>query len=170
MGVNASGEATFKGAVTATSLNLGTNQISTDNIAGLANVATSGNYSDLNNKPTIPSTVEDLGFETGNLMYKGDVTTTTKTDSDGVSYTEISVPTSDPNNPITYASYSTDKYLVFGRGKEGDNIILSTDGLLTANNAIIYGTVYATNGEFTGKIIANEGNIGGHNGFSIVSN
>ena len=38
---------------------------------------------------------------------------------------------------------------------------VSTQGLLTAANAVIYGTVWATNGEFTGKIHATEGDIGG---------
>lgn len=38
---------------------------------------------------------------------------------------------------------------------------VNTDGLLTAKNALIYGTIYATNGKFSGEIIANAGRIGG---------
>jgi hypothetical protein len=33
--------------------------------------------------------------------------------------------------------------------------------LLTANNAVIYGTVYATNGSFSGKVESTSGHIGG---------
>ena len=37
---------------------------------------------------------------------------------------------------------------------------VSTQGLLTAANAVIYGTVYATSGKFTGEITATSGKIG----------
>ena len=40
---------------------------------------------------------------------------------------------------------------------------ISKDGLLEANNAIISGTVYATDGEFSGKISATKGDVGGWN-------
>ena len=38
---------------------------------------------------------------------------------------------------------------------------VDSNGLLTASNAIIYGTVYATNGSFSGEIISTSGTIGG---------
>ena len=44
-------------------------------------------------------------------------------------------------------------------GATGFNV--SSAGLLTASNAVIYGTIYATAGEFTGKITARTGAIGG---------
>ena len=40
---------------------------------------------------------------------------------------------------------------------------VSTDGLLTASNALIYGSVYATNGRFAGEISSASGDIGGWN-------
>ena len=44
--------------------------------------------------------------------------------------------------------------------------IVSNEGLLKASNAIIWGTIYASAGEFSGKVTANTGNIGG---FTITS-
>ena len=41
------------------------------------------------------------------------------------------------------------------------NFYVSYEGKLFSNNALIYGTVYATDGEFSGKITANEGEVGG---------
>jgi len=43
---------------------------------------------------------------------------------------------------------------------------ISSDGLLRAKNALIYGTIYASNGEFTGEVTATSGHIGS---YSITS-
>lgn len=43
------------------------------------------------------------------------------------------------------------------------NFVVTHGGRLIANEAIIRGTIYATDGEFSGKIIANSGTIGGFN-------
>lgn len=148
--------ANISGNITANSLTLGNSvSISSSKISGLSSVATSGKYSDLTGKPTIPSSVEDLGLNTSNIIFKGDITQVTKTDSNGISYVETSVPSS--SGTIKYSTYNANDYIVFGRSKgtnsSGNNYIcVSKDGLLTARNALIYGTVYATNGEFTGSI------------------
>lgn len=42
-----------------------------------------------------------------------------------------------------------------------DYFSVSTQGLLTAANAVIYGTIYASSGKFTGEITATGGTIGG---------
>lgn len=39
---------------------------------------------------------------------------------------------------------------------------VSTNGLLTASNAVIYGTIYATNGSFSGEVKATSGSITGN--------
>lgn len=39
--------------------------------------------------------------------------------------------------------------------------MVDSDGLLIASNAVIYGTIYATNGSFSGEIEADSGHIGG---------
>ena len=124
----------------------------------MATVATSGKYSDLSGKPTIPTTVKDLGLDPTTLIYKGDITQAKKTDDNGNTYLLTTVPTS--NGSISYSTYDVGDYVVFGREK-GENFVLSKDGLLTAKNAVIYGTIYATNGEFTGKITSVNGSIGG---------
>jgi hypothetical protein len=71
----------------------------------------------------------------------------------------------DKKNKYVYVDISTgDVYSCNGSTYTKDNNIkfftVSTDGLLTANNAVISGTIYATNGWFSGKITASEGEIG----------
>lgn len=158
IGIDSNGDGTFNGHIIAKSLELGANKIPTTNISGLATVATSGKYSDLSGKPTIPTTVKDLGLDPTTLIYKGDITQEKKTDSNGNTYLLTTVPTS--NGSISYSTYDVGDYVVFGREK-GENFVLSKDGLLTAKNAVIYGTIYATDGEFTGKITSVNGSIGG---------
>lgn len=157
----------FSGDIIANSLTLGNDvKISTDDINGLSDVATSGDYDDLLNTPKIPTSVSELGLDTSTIIYKGDITQTSKTDDNGISYVETSVPTSDGTN-ITYETYDANDYIVFGRSKGTDSdgndyICVSKEGLLTARNALIYGTVYATDGEFTGTVNATAGgHIGG---------
>ena len=164
------GNLVLLGHIRAKSLTLEGCTISTDDISGLSSVAISGNYNDLKNKPTIPSSVADLGLDTSKIIYKGDIKQSAKTDSNGISYTQTTVPTTNGN--ITYDTYNAGDYIVFGRSKgtnsAGNNYIcVSEEGLLTARNALIYGTVYATDGEFIGRIVADEGKIGGWN---ITSN
>lgn len=157
VGIDKSGNASFMGEITATSLTLGSGvSIDSTKISGLSAVATSGSYSDLTNKPTIPSSVSDLGLDTSKIIFKGDIKQTAKTDSNGLSYVETTVPSSD-GKTISYSTYDANDYIVFGRSKgtnsSGENYVcISKDGLLTARNALIYGTVYATDGEFSGKI------------------
>ena len=148
----------FSGDIVANSLTLGNDVfISTDDISGLSDVATSGEYDDLIGKPSIPSSVADLGFDASSVIYKGDIVQTKKTDESGVEYLETTVPTS--SGVITYSTYDANDYIVFGRSKgtNSDNenyICISKEGLLTARNALIYGTIYATDGEFSGDISA----------------
>ena len=149
----------FSGDITATSLTLGNGvSISANNVDGLSDVATSGSYDDLDNKPTIPTSVSDLGLDASTILYRGDITQSKKKDSDGIEYLETTVPSSNGN--IVYSTYNTDDYIVFGREKgtnvDGSNYVcVSKDGLLTARNALIYGTVYATAGQFSGSINVN---------------
>ena len=157
-----------KGKIIATSLELGTNKISTDNISGLSNIATSGDYDDLSNKPSIPTSITDLtnGRE---VMYDGDVQISTST-TGGITTQTITYGA----NTYTTKTSTDGKYVLtdvgLGKGSnspsatsEGSYFCVSTEGLLKANNAIINGTIYATNGTFSGKIVAEEGDIGGIN-------
>lgn len=186
VGLDGAVEATggkFSGEITATSLTLAQNvKVPTSNVSGLSTIATSGNYNDLSNRPTIPSKTSQLTNDSGlaytsqlptsvtqltggtNIVYKGDIKQEKKTDSNGIQYTETTVPTANGN--VTYKTYETDQYIVFGRTKGTDSsgknyFAVSKDGLLTARNAVIYGTVYATDGKFEGEIHATSGDIGG---------
>lgn len=108
----------FTGAVTATSLTLGSGvSIGASKVDGLANVATSGSYDDLSDKPDIPT---DL-----NLYIKTDGTIGTLTE-------EVQ------NIPA---------------GAKGFKV--SSDGLLQASNAIIYGNIYASAGTIGGFTYTN---------------
>jgi hypothetical protein len=95
-----------KGHIVATSLDLGSNKISTDNISGLSNVATTGDYKDLSNAPT---SVSDLGFDTSNVVYKGDIKSEQKTDAKGRKYTLTTLP-----DGSTTTTYDAGEYMLFG--------------------------------------------------------
>lgn len=156
VGVKPDGTASFKGSITATSLTLEGCEIPYGKISGT---------------PEIPSDIKDLtdtNETLKNIMYKGDITSVTKTDSYGNTYTEHTVPGKTGN--ITYKTYDTDSYMLFGKpagngqlGGDGSYVCISKNGLLEANNAVIYGTVYATDGEFSGSIYSKSGTIGGWN-------
>ena len=143
MGVDSGGNAEFYGAITASSLTLGDNVlISTNNIDGLSSVATSGKLEDL--------------IGSADIIYKGDITQESVTDENsGLTYLVTEVPTDD--GVITYETYDAGDYIVFGRSRGEDSdgkdyIFINENGLLKARNAWIYGTIYATDGEFTGTI------------------
>lgn len=146
-GITAKGN--FDGDIIARSLTLGSSvKVSTNNIDGLSGVATSGNYNDLSGKPTIP-TLPD------NIITADEVTVSQSTDSNGITTKTITVGSQ------TYTTKYSDNYVVTNVGigtqnsdKTNSYFKVDTNGLLEANNAIIYGTVYATNGKFSGNIDA----------------
>ena len=144
------GNLVLLGHIRAKSLTLEGCTISTNDISGLSNVAISGKYDDLLGKPEIPTSVNDLGFDTSEIIYKGDITQITKTDSQGNKYIQTKVPTA--NGYITYDTFDAGNYIVFdryaGEDSAGKNYVcISKEGLLTARNALIYGTIHATDGE-----------------------
>lgn len=164
--------ADIRGKITATSLDLGENKISTTNIDGLSPVATTGNYSDLSDVPTIPTSVTQLAGGT-NILYSGDVQISAST-TDGITTQTITYG----NNTYTTKTSQDGKYVLtdvgLGEGSnspsstsDGKYFCVSTDGLLTANNAIINGEIYATSGKFTGEVVAGSGSIGGEDGWKI---
>lgn len=129
----------------------------------LADVALSGKYDDLLDKPSIPQSVKELDLE-GTVLYKGDITQESKEDSQGNKYLETKVPLGN-GEYITYATYDADEYVVFGElgeDSEGkDYFCLDKKGLLTARNAVIYGEIHATSGVFRGEIFASSGEFAG---------
>lgn len=140
----------FSGHVTAYSLTLGADaSISAQKITGLAGVATSGSYNDLSNKPAIPTVPS-------NIITEDEVSVTTSTDANGVVTKTIKV------GDETYTVKYSDNYVITNVGLGSQNsdktnsyFKVSREGLLEANNALIYGTVYARNGQFSGDVNAN---------------
>ena len=139
--------ADVRGNIIANSLTLGENvKISSDNISGLDKYAT---------KEDIPVLSEDI-------LYADDVSISSSESANGVITQSITV------GDKTYTSIIDGDFVFtdIGLGTNTEDgskryTCISKDGLLTAKNAIIYGTVYATDGRFDGAINANEGNIGG---------
>ena len=85
---------------------------------------------------------------TGNVLFKGDITSTT---TGGI--TTITVPGSNGN--VVYKTLEDGDYFIFGKdyGTDNDNhnlnyFKLSKQGLLRANNAVIWGELHATSGNF----------------------
>lgn len=121
----------------------------------LADVALSGDYEDLTNKPSIPQSVQELDVD-GTILYKGDITQKEKEDGQGNKYLETKVPIGD-GEYITYATYDAGEYVLFGElgeDAEGkDYFCLDKKGLLTARNAVIYGEIHATSGIFHGEVV-----------------
>ena len=66
------------------------------------------------------------------------------------------------NNTYYWDTFRTEDYMLLGdwtgdSGHSGTGFCVSTNGLLEANNAVIYGKVYASEGYFKGKVEADEG-------------
>lgn len=124
--LDANGNATFTGAVTATSLTLGAGVKipASTGVSGLATVATSGSYNDLSNKPTIPSL-------TGYIKTDGTIGSTP------------------------------------AQGATG--FVVSSAGLLQASNAIIYGSLYSSNGTIGGMTLSNNAIYNGTNSMASTT-
>lgn len=147
----------FTGNIHATSLVLDKGvMIGTSYIDGLSSVATSGNYNDLTNIPTIPTDVTQL-IGGSNILYTNQVSISTSSTSNGITTHSITV------GDKTYTSIETGDFVLTNIGissiaADGSEnyVYISKEGLLTAKNALIYGTIYATNGMFSGKVTASE--------------
>lgn len=168
------GNITLTGAVTATSLDLTTNnvKIGASSVNGLATVATSGKASDLSGLATVATSgkLSDLDGS-GSILYRGDISITESTSENVTTTTFKYYDTSGNLVTKTTKTNSAGKYVLLDipKGTLPDDgatsssttgIMISTAGLLKASNALIYGTVYAHDGIFTGKLYANGGYIG----------
>ena len=111
--------ASISGAITATSLTLGSGvTIGVSKVSGLADVATSGDYNDLENKPDIPSDMEFYIKKDGTVGFE-------------------------PSEGAT-------------------GFKVSSDGLLQASNAIIYGEIVASSGKIGGFNISTKADNNDH--------
>ena len=144
--------ANITGDITATSLTLGNGvKISTDNIDGIDEYAKVG----------------DIEGVPDNIITTDNVSISTATSSNGVTTQSITVGKDD--DAKTYTSIVAGDFLLtnIGIGTESPSeddvadagytsgyFAVSKQGLLQANNAIIWGTIYATDGKFSGDIEA----------------
>ena len=132
--------ANITGDITATSLTLGNGvKISTDNIDGIDEYAKIG----------------DIEGVPDNIITTDDIAISESTTANGVTTQKITVGDTEYTNIISGDFVFTD----IGLGTDTTDgsqryICISRDGLLTAKNAIVYGTVYATDGKFSGDIEA----------------
>ena len=137
------GSGKFTGDIIANSLKLGQDvKIDNTSISGLSKVATTGDFNDLSN--------------TSDILMTDDVSIESTTDLNGVTTKTINV------GEHTYTTKESDNYILtnVGLGTDTDKhdqsfFKVSKNGLLEANNALIYGTIYATDGRFSGDIITN---------------
>jgi hypothetical protein len=127
----------------------------------------------------------DLKAKLGNLnvAYNGDVTTTQTTDTTTGMITTTSTYKDASGATHTTTTYTTaeSNYVLLNRDNQwgtNDSLVkISKDGLMEANNAIISGKVYASEGDIGGNIIDSRGlhitsgcfNIDG-NGDIIIQN
>lgn len=105
------------------------------------------------------------------VAYRGDVSTSQTVDATTglITTTNKCTDLNGQSHTYTTYTYSDSDYVLLNRENQwgngsvagdGKNLVkISKDGLLTANNAVIYGTIYATDGEFTGKITATSGSF-----------
>lgn len=163
--------ANIRGAITATSLSLVGTTISTNDISGLSSVATSGSYNDLSNKPTIPDVSDCLTSSsvTHTTENGKEIVKVTTTDKNG----HTSTSTAEVVNTDDYLYWGTTGETTYGTqsGSHNSNWFkISKNGLLQADNALIWGTIYATNSEFTGTVTANEFHLGANAGITKGTN
>lgn len=132
--------ADITGDITATSLTLGKGvKISTENIDGIDEYAKIG----------------DIEGIPDNIITTDDIAISESTTANGVTTQIITVGDKEYTNIISGDFIFTD----IGLGTDTTDgseryTCISKDGLLTAKNAVVYGTIYATAGEFTGSIKA----------------
>ncbi len=132
--------ANISGDITATSLTLGSDvKISTSNIDGIDEYAK----------------IDDITGVPENIITADDVSISSTTSANGVTTQTITVGDNEYTSIVSGDFVFTD----IGLGTNTDDgskryTCIGKDGLLTAKNAIIYGTIFATDGRFTGDIVA----------------
>lgn len=164
VGIKADGTTIIDAEIHAKKLTLGAGvTIPSNNIDGIDSYATKSSLSSYATTGELQNYLRtnDLNAKLGDLhvSYRGDVTTTqTKNETTGI-ITTISTYIGSDGKTYTNTTYTTEdsNYVLLNRtnewnGNDGSIVKISKDGLLEANNAIITGTIYATDGEFTGAI------------------
>ena len=167
--------ATIRGAITADSLSLGTSAKNT--IDGEISDVVNTNY--IANKGFVTSSaLNDYALKS----QTSKVTQGSSTTVNGVTYTSYTVSFPDESSYTYYVAETGDDeehgfITVANKIGSGDSehtanpfFTVSKQGLLQANNAWIRGTIYATDGSFTGTVTANEFHLGENAGITKGEN
>ncbi len=183
------GNATFDGYIIARSLTLGKDlKIPSENVDGL--VEGYSKLRDVETKTTkntekatqlaidltalqaiVDTKTDEKAVKTwaknNGVLFNGSIKVETVGQEGGLVTQEITVPDSN-GDEITYTTVKSANWVLtnVGLGTKTDDqsksyTLISDEGLLTAYNAIIYGTVYATDGKFTGEVEATSGSFRG---------
>ncbi len=146
LSVNKNGNLLVFAEITATKLTI----LDGAEINGLSDVAISGKYKDLINKPTLKDFTQGK-----DVLFSNDVIISDTITKDGITKQKITV------GKTTFDLINAGDFVLLGQTYGKDSVDgsesythISTKGLLTAKNALIYGTVYATNGMFQGDVEA----------------
>lgn len=148
----------FTGDVYANSLHLGNNSIDKSKINGL--------QTDLDNLSGLISNLQnDVNGLSGDIqnLPTSNVSVSSSTIAGGLTKREITV-----GNQSFYVIEGGD-FVLTNVGVQGNSgsYYLSNQGLLQAHNAIIYGTIYATAGTFSGDVYANAFRAGDPGGLNV---
>lgn len=145
--------AEISGKITATSLDLvGCTVDAKTDVSNLHDVATSGDYTKLSNKPT----AKDFGIDSNKtILYTSDVTVSQSTSSNGITTKKITVGGKEYTSITDGDFILTDIGHGDGTSTTKNYTCISSKGVLTAYNAIIYGQINATSGQIGGCTIEN---------------
>ena len=152
--ISATGNATFTGNIVANSLTLG-------NGVTIPESSVEGLTEKLNNIPELDG---------AGILYADDISISEQTTADGLTKRTITI------GDHSFTEIEGGDFILtnVGLGTDSDNnnyAMISSEGVLKARNAIIYGTIYANAGNIGGFSIDSNGNISGNNAtFSGIVN
>lgn len=110
----------------------------------------------------IPKEITDLIGNDAEILYADDVSVSKEVTENGITKETVTV------GELEFTVIKAGDFVLLGQpyGEESEDhsksyTYINAEGLLTAYNAVIYGTVYATDGEFTGTVHATSGDFAG---------
>lgn len=156
----------FTGDVVANSLTLGSNvSISQGKVSGLTT-----DLQSMSDRITgVDNGLTNTNNSLANKLEVTDINVSSDSTSGGLTKNTITVTRG--GSTKTFTLIKGGDFVLTDIGKQGDGsyFMVSNKGLLEAHNAIIYGTVYATGGRFSGSVNATEFIAGDSGGLNITT-
>ena len=176
--IDTNGNAFFKGEITATSGKLGNWNIGDSSIYYAGNTTYTNDESAFNNSGSMYFGTSGLSLgkkfvydkSTDTLTVTGNIVANSLTLGSGVTIdaddisglgSEVSYYVGQSGAIIKGKTYSGNEYSSEDKQTALRSFSVSSNGLLEAQNAIIYGTIYASAGSFTGTVYATDGSFKG---------